>query len=86
MKARVLRIVLLVVSAALLAYGILGERHTIWSRPGGEAREISGFGLTEAATVDAVMLKEGKLYEKHRAPQKDEGGAKETPSKPACPT
>lgn len=83
---RTLRLVLLALAAALLVYGILGERHTIWSRPGGEAREISGFGLTEAATVDAVMLKEGRLYERHRAPQKDEGGAKEAPSRPACPT
>jgi len=87
---KVLRLVLIALAAALLVYGVFWERHTVYSRPGVRPREISSFGLIEAATADAVTLKEGKLYEKHRAVQtdthRDEGAAKDAPSKPACPT
>ena len=60
---KILRLVLLAVSLGLLLYGILAEKHEVNSLVGGEPRTVSGPGLTEIATRDGLLLKEGRVYD-----------------------
>lgn len=61
MKA--LRIALLALAVLLLLYGLAYERHEVNSLAGGDPEKVSGFGFTEAATYDGLMLKDGRIYD-----------------------
>jgi len=66
------RIAFLVACLALLAWGLLGESHTVHSLlvP---TREMSGFEFSEAAARDGLTLEKSKLFEpaKPGDPQED---------------
>ncbi len=44
-------------------YGLLGERHMLYSLTGPGSSPISGPGLTEIATYDGALARDGKLYD-----------------------
>ncbi len=70
---KILRVLFLVVALALLAYGILGERHLLWRMPEAELKqggtfayaehELGGFAYTEGASREGFMLREGEVYD-----------------------
>ncbi len=68
---KVIRVLFLVLALALLAYGIIGERHIVWRMPEAELRqggtfayaehELGGFAYTEGASREGFMLREGEV-------------------------
>ena len=70
---KVIRVLFLVLALALLAYGIIGERHIVWRMPEAELRqggtfayaehELGGFAYTEGASREGFMLREGEVYD-----------------------
>ena len=60
---RAVRVSFLLVCVALVLFGLFVERHRILGLLGGEPQVVSGAALTERATYDAVMLRDGQLYD-----------------------
>ncbi|MHC4202899.1 MAG: hypothetical protein ACYSU0_23155 [Planctomycetota bacterium] len=70
---KILRVLFLVVALALLAYGILGERHLLLRIPEADLKqggtfayvehELGGFAYTEGASREGYMLRDGEVYD-----------------------
>jgi hypothetical protein len=61
---RILRLLLLIVTVALLAYGLTYERHEVRSlAPDGPTKRLSAIQFTQGTTTDDYMQKDGSLYD-----------------------
>lgn len=53
-----------IVTLGLLLWGLFGDVCLVHSmKPGGSEMEVRGVEMTERATVDGVILKEGRLWD-----------------------
>jgi len=59
----IVRVLFLVLCLGGFLYGLLGEGHMLHSLTGPGSTRLSGPGLTEVATYDGALLKDGKLYD-----------------------
>ena len=62
---KIVRILLVLLCAALLLYGLLAERHEVSDLGTGETTELSGPGFVQTAAGDGLFRKEGRLYDTH---------------------
>jgi len=60
---KLLRVLFLLACLGLVLYGLLAERHRVLSLPDGTPQAVSGAAFTERATYDAVLLRDGQLYD-----------------------
>ena len=59
----IIRTILALAAAGLLAWGLLAERHHVASLADATAREAGGIAFTEDATVDGYVRIKGELFD-----------------------
>jgi hypothetical protein len=68
-----LKIFLAVFSLAVIAEGLLFEKHRVYSQGDTSFKTLNGAAYIEMATVDGLILKAGKLYDAYSGTSSKEG-------------
>jgi hypothetical protein len=65
---RRLSIILSVLSGFIFIYGLIFEKHELFSLADNGSKKINGLNLVEQSTFDGIVLKNGKLFDAYSLP------------------